>query len=119
VDLQLDEKVALATGASKGIGRHVAGHLAAEGTEVAITARTPGPLELTAMEIQSATGRRVPVLAGNRRVPVLAGDTSLTPDVARRMTLTEDRPRPIGVPVICARRPPGGDGAQRKAIMDR
>jgi NAD(P)-dependent dehydrogenase (short-subunit alcohol dehydrogenase family) len=128
VDLQLDEKVALATGASKGIGRHVAGHLAAKGTEVAITARTPGPLELTAREIQSATGRRVlvlagnrrvPVLAKNRRVPVLAGDMSLTPDVASRVAATEDRPGPIGIPVICAGRPPGRDGAQRKAIMDR
>ena len=58
MDLQLDGKVALVTGASKGIGRHVAEHLAAEGAEVAITARTPGPLELTAKEIQSATGRR-------------------------------------------------------------
>ena len=48
MDLQLDGKVALVTGASKGIGRHVAEHLAAEGAEVAITARTPGPLELTA-----------------------------------------------------------------------
>jgi NAD(P)-dependent dehydrogenase (short-subunit alcohol dehydrogenase family) len=119
VDLQLDEKVALATGASKGIGRHVAGHLAAEGTEVAITARTPGPLELTAKEIQCATGRRVPVLAGNRRVPVLAGDTRFTPDVARRVTVTEDRPRPIGVPVTRARRPSRRDEAQRQAIMDR
>jgi NAD(P)-dependent dehydrogenase (short-subunit alcohol dehydrogenase family) len=38
VDLQLGEKVARA---SKGIGRHLAGHLAAEGTEAAITACVP------------------------------------------------------------------------------
>jgi NAD(P)-dependent dehydrogenase (short-subunit alcohol dehydrogenase family) len=99
VDLQLDGKVALVTGASKGIGRHVAEHLAAEGAQVAITARTPGPLELTAKEIQAATGRRV--LA-------LAGDMSVTPDVARCVAATEDRLGPIDILVTCAGSSPGG-----------
>ena len=99
MDLQLDGKVALVTGASKGIGRHVAHHLAAEGAEVAITARTPGPLELTAKEIQSATGRRV--LA-------LAGDMSVTPDVVRCVAAAEDRLGPIDILVTCAGSSPGG-----------
>jgi hypothetical protein len=38
VDLQRGEKVARA---SKGIGRHVTGHLAAEDTEAATTAHIP------------------------------------------------------------------------------
>jgi NAD(P)-dependent dehydrogenase (short-subunit alcohol dehydrogenase family) len=138
VDLQLDGKVALATRASKGIGRHVAEHLAAQGTEVAITARMPGPLELTAREIQPATGRRV--LA-------LPADVCVTADVARCVAATQDRLGPTDILVTCN----GGfescyqemtadaadinfgsprasfidgahipaDGAQRKAIMDR
>jgi len=54
VDLQLGGKVALMIGASKGIGRHVvAGHLAAEGTRAAITARTAEPLEVTAGYVRS------------------------------------------------------------------
>jgi len=40
VDQQRDEKVARA---SKGIGRPVTGHLAAESTEAAITAHNPVP----------------------------------------------------------------------------
>ena len=99
MDLQLDGKVALVTGASKGIGRHVAEHLAAEGAEVAITARTAGPLEVTAKEIQAATGRRV--LA-------LAGDMSVTPDVERCVAAAQDRFGPIDILVTCAGSSPGG-----------
>jgi len=66
VDLQLDGKVTLVTGASKGIGRHGAEHLAAEGANVAITARTAAPLEATAKEIRAprasfGSGARIPV----------------------------------------------------------
>src|SRR6266851_5058349 len=99
VDLQLDGKVALVTGASKGIGRHVAEHLAAEGAEVAITARTPGPLELTAKEIAAATGRVI--------VP-LAGDMSVTEDVQRCVNAVRDRFGAIDILVTCAGSSPGG-----------
>jgi NAD(P)-dependent dehydrogenase (short-subunit alcohol dehydrogenase family) len=146
VDLQLDGKVALATGASKGIGRHVAGHLAAQGSEAAITARMPGPLELTAGEIQPAT---------DRRVLALTADMCVAAGVARCVAATENRPGPIdilvtrndglqasyremtagmadintvGVAGINFASPRASfidgahipvDGAQRKAIMDR
>jgi NAD(P)-dependent dehydrogenase (short-subunit alcohol dehydrogenase family) len=61
VDLQLGGKVALVTGASKGIGRHVAEHLAREGASVAITARTSEPLEVTAKEIHATTEQLGPI----------------------------------------------------------
>jgi NAD(P)-dependent dehydrogenase (short-subunit alcohol dehydrogenase family) len=99
VDLQLSGKVALVTGASKGIGRQVAEHLAAEGASVAITARTAAPLEVTAKEIQAATGR--PVLP-------LAGDMSVTADVQRCVAAATDQLGPIDILVTCAGSSPGG-----------
>ena len=138
MDLQLDGKVALATRASKGIGRHVAEHLADQGTEVAITARLPGPLELTARKIQPATGRRV--LA-------LPADMCVAGGVARCVAATQDRlgsidtlvTRNDGLQASYREMTAGAvdinfaspgasfidwahipvDGAQRKAIIDR
>ena len=59
MDLQLKGLAAAVTGGSEGIGRAVAATLAAEGCDVAIGARRPGPLDLAAEEIRAATGRRV------------------------------------------------------------
>jgi NAD(P)-dependent dehydrogenase (short-subunit alcohol dehydrogenase family) len=50
VDLQLDGKVALATGASKGIGRPAPGYLAAQGANVAITPRAVAARRAAIME---------------------------------------------------------------------
>jgi NAD(P)-dependent dehydrogenase (short-subunit alcohol dehydrogenase family) len=61
---QPDGKAALVTGASIGIGRNVAEHLAAEGANVAITARTAAPLEVTAGVECGGTA------AGDRRGPI-------------------------------------------------
>jgi NAD(P)-dependent dehydrogenase (short-subunit alcohol dehydrogenase family) len=99
VDLQLDGKVALVTGASKGIGRQVAEHLAREGADVAITARTPEPLEVSAKEIAAATGRAI--------VP-LAGDMSVTEDVQRCVNAVLDRFGAVDILVTCAGSSPGG-----------
>ena len=90
---QPDGKAALVTGASTGIGRNVAEHLAAEGANVAITARTAAPLEVTAREIQAALGP--PVLP-------LAGDVSVTAGVERRGAAAGDRRGPIDILVSCA-----------------
>jgi NAD(P)-dependent dehydrogenase (short-subunit alcohol dehydrogenase family) len=99
VDLQLDGKVAVVTGASKGIGRQVAEHLAGEGVDVAITARTPGPLEVAAKEIAAATGRTI--------LP-LAGDMSVQADVQRCTDTVLDRFGKIDILVTCAGSSPGG-----------
>ena len=79
VDLRLDGKVAVVTGASKGIGRCVAEFLAREGCDVVITARTAAPLEAAAEKIAADTGRAV--LA-------LAGDMSVTEDIQRCVDAT-------------------------------
>jgi len=51
MDLGLEGKVALVTGASKGIGRAIAAELAAEGARVALSSRSQGRVEATASEV--------------------------------------------------------------------
>ncbi len=51
MDLGIEGKVALVTGASRGIGRAIAAELAREGVRVAISSRTPAAIEATAREI--------------------------------------------------------------------
>ncbi|MDZ7291525.1 MAG: SDR family oxidoreductase [candidate division KSB1 bacterium] len=60
MDLELNGKVALVTGASRGIGKAIALGLAAEGCHLAICARNPEPLQAAAAEVRA---RNVEVLA--------------------------------------------------------
>jgi len=59
VDLQLTDKKAIVTGASRGIGRAIARQLALEGCDVAICARTAGPLQEAAAALAHESGRKV------------------------------------------------------------
>ena len=99
MDLQLGGKVAVVTGASKGIGREVAGQLAAEGADVAITARTARPLEETARRITQESGRTI--------VP-LVGDMSVMADVQRCVDAVLSQFGKIDILVTCAGSSPGG-----------
>jgi len=59
VELGLQGKRAIVTGASKGLGRAIADELAAEGADVAMCSRDDTEIKGAAEAIRSATGRRV------------------------------------------------------------
>ncbi len=59
MDLRLNDKIALVSGASRGLGWAVARELALEGCRVAMCARDAVKLEAAASEIRNATGAKV------------------------------------------------------------
>ncbi len=63
--LQLDDKTALITGASVGIGRGIALSLAAEGVRIAVSARRVDKLDALAAEIVAKGGHRPVVIASD------------------------------------------------------
>jgi 3-oxoacyl-[acyl-carrier protein] reductase len=99
VKLDLEDSVALITGASKGIGFASAQALAQEGCKVVITARTPEPLEAAAAQLRESTGAEV--LA-------VAGDMSVAADVERARDEAIARFGQIDILVTCAGSSPGG-----------
>jgi 3-oxoacyl-[acyl-carrier protein] reductase len=112
MDLGLRGRVALVTGASRGLGKAVAAALAAEGAQVAICARDAAVLEAAAAEI---SGRGARVLA----VP---GDVTRDEDVERLVEVTRQRWGAIEILVCNTAGPlPGrflevGDAAWREAV---
>ena len=69
MDLGLEGKVAIVTGASLGIGKDSALVLAQEGADLAICARNVERLEEAAQEIRSQTGRKVLAVRADMTVP--------------------------------------------------
>ena len=65
MDLELKGKIALVTGASKGIGRAIARGLAREGARVALVARDKAALEEAAGELKTRHGTETLVVPAN------------------------------------------------------
>lgn len=99
MDLQLADKVAFVTGASKGIGRAVARTLALEGCDVVISARGQVELEKTAALLSEESGRKV---------VAQPGDMSQPADVERCVQAALDEFGRIDILVTCAGSSPGG-----------
>ncbi|HLH27216.1 MAG TPA: SDR family NAD(P)-dependent oxidoreductase [Chloroflexota bacterium] len=99
MDLELGGKVAVLTGASKGIGYASARALAREGARVAICARGVEQLERAAAALRAETGAEV--------LPVPA-DMGVRDDARRLMAQTAERFGRIDVLVNCAGSSPGG-----------
>jgi 3-oxoacyl-[acyl-carrier protein] reductase len=93
MDLGLKDRVALVTGASKGIGRGIAAGLAAEGARVALASRSKERIEAAAAEV------------GGRGYVFDSGDLDAVPEVIERV---QQDLGPIDVYVANTGGPPAG-----------
>jgi 3-oxoacyl-[acyl-carrier protein] reductase len=96
MDLGLEGKVALVTGASKGLGRAIAAELVAEGARVAVSSSSRERIEATAADLGAAA---------------FVHDTTELDDAARLVGDVESRLGPIDVLVCNTGGPPGGADA--------
>ena len=93
MDLGLKDRVALVTGASKGIGRGIAAGLAAEGARVALASRSKERIEAAAAEV------------GGRGYVFDSGDLDAVPEVIERV---QQDLGPIEIYVANTGGPPAG-----------
>jgi 3-oxoacyl-[acyl-carrier protein] reductase len=96
MDLGLQGKVALVTGASKGLGRAIAAELVAEGARVAVSSRSRERIEATAADIGAVA---------------FVHDGADLDDAPRLVTDVVDALGPIDVLVCNTGGPPGGPDA--------
>ena len=98
MELDLQGKVAIVTGGSRGIGKAVARELAREGMDVALAARDQAALAATAAELAQETGRRI--------LPVVAdtGSDDAVREMVRRVITEFSR---VDILVNCAAQPGG------------
>src|SRR3954452_20228180 len=96
MDLGLSERVALVTGASKGIGRAIAAELVAEGARVAVS---------------SSSRERIDAAASELGAEGFVYDSAEVDAAARLLRDVESRLGPIDVLICNTGGPPGGPDA--------
>ncbi len=96
MDLCLQDKTAIVTGGSRGIGKAIARELAGEGVDVVIASRTIADLEITASDIAHETGRQV--------IPIVV-DTGDDESVKHMVSETIGVMGRIDILVNCAAKP--------------
>ncbi len=104
MDLELDEKTAIVTGGSVGIGKAIARQLALEGCDVAIVARNRERLADAAKELGEETGRRI---------EPISADTGADASVRSMVEQAADAFGHLDILVNCAAKP-GGQAAPPK-----
>ena len=109
MDLELEGKTAIVTGASRGIGKAIARELALCGCDVVICARNPEDLELTAKDLSDETGRRV---------VAITADTTSTPEVEAMVAQTAQEFGHIDILVNNAAAPGGIARGPLETISD-
>jgi len=103
MDLELEGKTALVTGASRGIGRAIAQALAKEGVRVALAARDKATLETAASEIRGN---------GGAEALAISADLSRLEEVNRAVETVKDRFGRLDILVNNAGAIRGGDFAK-------
>jgi len=109
MDLGLNDKRALVTGGSRGIGKAIARQLALEGVDVVIAARGREALESTAIALAQETGRRI---------VALQADTSSRRDVDALVAGAVEALGGLDILVNAAALPGGISTATRLAEID-
>lgn len=99
MDLQLTGKIALVVASSKGLGRAVAGQLAAEGCDVMLTSRSAEQLELARRQL-------LPIARG--RVACHPCDITKGEDIRALVAATRERLGAVDILINNAGGPPGG-----------
>ena len=99
MDLQLTGKIALVVASSKGLGRAIAGQLAAEGADVMLTSRNAEQLQLAKHEL---------LATASGRVEAYPCDITKIDDIQALIAATHKRLGAIDILINNAGGPPGG-----------